>query len=54
MCALVASRTELITSGVRNRLLLYLEISNLHRSNPSRLKYSYFSQLAKYLNPPTP
>ena len=46
MYALVASPTQLITPGVRNRLLPYVKISNLHRSNPSPLKYSYRSQLA--------
>jgi len=48
MYALLASvsRTQLITSGVKNRLFPYVKISNLHSSNPSPLKYSYSSQLA--------
>ena len=32
----------------------YVKISNLHRSNQTPLKYSYCSQLANHLNPPTP
>jgi len=54
MYALLASSTQLVTSGVKNRLLPYVKISNLHRSNPSSLKYPYCSQLANYLNPSTP
>jgi len=51
MYALVASvsRTQLITSGVKNRRFPYVKISNLHRSNSSPLKYSYCSQLASCL-----
>jgi len=53
MHALLASvsRTQLITSGVKNRLLPYVKISYSHRSNSSPHKYSYSSQLANCLTP---
>ena len=54
MYTLLASGEELITSGVKNKPFPYVKISNLHRSNPSPLKYPYCSQLTSCLKPPTP
>jgi len=43
------SRTKLLTSRVGNGLLTYVRVSNSQSSNPSPLKYSYFSQMANCL-----